>query len=533
MGRNLFFLFAILYTLLFIPVGLNQKALVKSDSLNIDYSEAINNSTDDAVLALLTPTSNDSNEKMSYGNASDFQEIDLNLKNGLDRFKQSLYLNLNIESDISKQIELLKDIPIIIATGYDGYYIYSWQELRTDGKVNVINKWGDKKAYSTLDKEDNIIISYTLNDYVYIKNLTTGIKSEGDRKLFATQYPNYFNDTHFTKTKTQIINQIMQGNLESYTYSYNKIAKNHNWQLKFNTPLWGDRAINTVSFIAFMQGKLTTGAPVEYNSFGFGTAKITKKDKIYGYTSNNGDKLYSSDSSNKNSLIFDDPTSAANAGYEPDPEKFYANSIIPENNNVIFNVINNAGIPLIQLINNMDFSKNYIINLNNVNTLVTKNDINNDGTIISIPRSATKTVSMSFADIKPLNFVCANNIDQLINSGDTPPEITILDVSKDNVQLDNTNYKISFQIRDLDLGDNIKLIYKVVDLETLRPLIDYPVSSNVLDISKNNINVISNGKINSLVGYINTPNNSSYRVQVWGVDQSNQESQIAYFDIGK
>lgn len=304
---------------IFIPFTLNEDAMINADNLKTQYNEAIDNASGAAVKALLSPTTNDSHEILSYGNKEDFQTTDLNLKDGLDRFYRSLYLNLDIENNVPQQQALLNKIPIMVASGYDGYYVHTWQLVKVNGKVKATNDWTAEKKYSVFDKTDNIKISYTLDDYVYIEDITTKQTYEGNRQNFASKYPSHFSDATFNTVRSQVINKLIQNDLNSYTYTNNSIAKRFGWQLSFNTPLWGDRAITTVSFIAFVQGRLTVGAPQVYNSYGFGTAKIVKRKQIYGYIKS-GVKMYSMQQAGSNLLIFDTPIEAAKNGYSPDPQ---------------------------------------------------------------------------------------------------------------------------------------------------------------------------------------------------------------------
>lgn len=318
MGRNFFIIVLVFCMILFFSVTLNQDAMMTSENLKMDYNEAIDNAAIDAAQALLLPDSNDSYEALSYGDDSNFEKLDLNLKEGLNRFYRSLYFNLGIQNNASEQQALLNKIPIMIAAGYDGYYVHTWQETKVNGKLQVTNNWSSKKKYSVYDTKDNIKISFTLDDFVYYEDLSTGKQYEGNRQTFASKYPNYFSDANFSTVRSQVINQLIQDDLDNYTYSNNAIAKKYGWQLQFNTPLWGNRAITTISFIAFIQGKLIPGTQY-YDTYGFGTAKIIKKQKIYGYIKN-GVKLYSTQPMGSEINIFDSAQDAAKSGYSPDPK---------------------------------------------------------------------------------------------------------------------------------------------------------------------------------------------------------------------
>lgn len=204
MSRNFYFLAFAFIMILFLPVTLNQRAMVKANDLKIDYNEAVDNAASDAAKALLIADTNDSHEVIENGNKEDFQETDLNLNAGLNRFYRSLYLNLGIQRDTSQQQTLFNKLPIIVAAGYDGYYIHTWQEIKINGKTKIVNDWTDEKKYLLYDKKDNIKINYTLGDYVYIEDMTTKQQYEGNRQKFAGKYPDYFGDAHFNNIRSRL-----------------------------------------------------------------------------------------------------------------------------------------------------------------------------------------------------------------------------------------------------------------------------------------------------------------------------------------
>lgn len=320
--RSISIVFFIFLMLLVMPGNLNQSSIVKSDNLKNDYNEVVDNATSDAAKALIIPSENYSTELMADGKSTNYQKTNLNLSEGLNRFYKSIYLNLGIQDNGSQQKALVNKIPIIIAAGYDGYYIHTWQENKgSDGKLKIINDWTNKKLYSIKDNKYNIKIHFTLDNYVYIENLNNNQKYEGNAENFSSKYPEYFG-INFTKVRSQIINQMIQKDLNYYTYSNNKIAKKNGWSLKFNVPYWGDRSITTISFIAFLQGKIMTGAPNNYDTYGFGTAKIVARKPIYGYLSSDGHKFYSTNKIGTYDIEFYNMFEAAKNGYSPDP-KYY------------------------------------------------------------------------------------------------------------------------------------------------------------------------------------------------------------------
>ncbi len=459
MGRNIYLFVLGLFLAMAIPFTLNQEAMVNADDLKFQYNEAIDNASGAAAKALLIPTTNDSHEIMSYGNIKDFQTTDLNLKEGLDRFDRSLYLNLDIENNVPEQQALLNKVPIIVAAGYEGYYVHTWQIVNVNGKIKATNDWTAEKKYSVFDKTDNIKISYTLDDYVYIQDVATGQQQEGNRQTFASKYPSYFSDATFNTVRSQVMNKLIQNDLNSYTYTNNSIAKRFNWGLSFNTPLWGDRAITTVSFVAFVQGKLTVGAPTVYNSYGFGTAKIVKRKKIYGYIEN-GLKLYSTENTGDNLLIFDTPIEAAENGYSPDPVFYNPSSTVKGSGIREVNFASSINQSQSQTITIPNLSKidsittdngnvNYSTNGDNVTINVSNGTatsvLNNQKSFISASNSLTNSTNI-FPDTNPYSDSNGNtgtltkNGSSVVSSGSYTP------ASNKTVTATSANYSSASQV---------------------------------------------------------------------------------------
>lgn len=299
----------------FLPVRINTEALYTAEISKYTYDEILTNATDDAALELIKTVTNDSIEKLGEGNKINYQTMELNLDQALERFYRTLYLDLNIENDFGNQQAIKINIPIKIVTGYDGYYIDYWS---MDGKEE---RWSDKKLYSTIDNRNNLAIRFTLDDNVYVKNLSTGEEFLGKREDIGAKYPGscLTDEKTFNEIKGQVINQHIQQDLEYYTYEANVIAQRNGWKLRFNTPYWGNRSITGISFIAFMQGYEIQGT-IKYNNFGYSTTKIVKNNSIYGYIVN-GHKLYSYEIAGNNPIYFENEIEAAKNGYSPDLRK--------------------------------------------------------------------------------------------------------------------------------------------------------------------------------------------------------------------
>lgn len=317
-AKNIFIIVALIFLSLYIPTKVEQKSIITAESFSKQYDEVLVSSTSDATKKLIEVTDSYSNELMAEGTKVDYRDINLNLDAALDRFYKTLFINLNIEENYSYQQVIKYRIPIKIAVGYDGFYV---NYFKTDGTGE---EWSDIHKFS--DVQGDLVIHFTLGDYVTVTNPKTKETNEGTRKELEGLYPKSClkDEETFNSVKSQVINSLIQSDLEFYTKQANQIALTYDWNFNFDIPYWGNRAINSLAFIAFYQGDGFVGNNKIYSSFGYSTSQTVDKRDIYGYTIN-GKKLYSDNKlSNVGELAyFESPYEAAIKGYSPDPKYYY------------------------------------------------------------------------------------------------------------------------------------------------------------------------------------------------------------------
>ncbi len=317
MNKSFFIAIIIIIFTFFVPVKLNQDNIVKSHAISSQYDEMLVSATSDAAKQLIYTIDSYSNENVAEGEKIDYRDINLNLDKALDRFYGTLFINMNIEENYSYQQAIKYRIPIKIVTGYEGYYI---NYFKADGKGE---EWSELKPYSLVDGD--LVIHFTLDDTVYVTDPITQKTKTGKRKDFETKYPTSClkDQKTFNEVRNQVINNMIQNDLEYYTKQANAIAQQYNWSIRFDIPYWGNKAIDSVSFLAFYQGDGFVGANKVFNSYGFSTTKTIKNKNIYGYIKN-GKKLYSNEKKENIELVyFENEYEAAENGYEPDLEYYY------------------------------------------------------------------------------------------------------------------------------------------------------------------------------------------------------------------
>lgn len=316
-SKHMFLIVIIVILGFFIPTKIQQDSINSVESMSKQYDEMLVNATSDATYKLLEVTDSYSNEIEAEGTKVDYRNINLNLDAALDRFYKTVFMNLNIEDNYSYQESIKHRIPIKIALGYDGFYV---NYFRTDGQGE---QWSEIHKYS--DAQGDLVIHFTLGDEVSVTNIKTKESKTGKYEEVAPYFPRSClkDKKTFEKVKSQVINSLIQSDLEYYTTRNNQIAKRFGWNMNFDIPYWGNRAINSIAFVAFYQGDGYPGMSKVYDSFGYATSQSVVKKDIYGY-SYQGKKLYSDEKLNNVGQLtyFENQFEAAANGYRPDPRYY-------------------------------------------------------------------------------------------------------------------------------------------------------------------------------------------------------------------
>lgn len=324
-------MFPLLMTILFLPISLgidiNQRVQIKAQEYKQIYNEIMYVASEDATMSLL--------DQGSISKSVDFDEaykhsknLQLNINQAVERFYETVYMNLGIKDDKVAQDALKIHLPVQMVVGYDGLYIHTWENVYNTetSSFEVKEIWLPKFFYSYYDSEFGLIVNFTLDDYVYVYNSTAGAWEEGSRADMYSKYPGtLFANVNFDNIRRQNIITLIQDRLEFYTARYNSIAQNYGKGYMFNVPMidndtWNN-TINDVCFISFLQGLVIPGTDESYSTYGFGGTRLSLKNKIYGNVID-GVQYYHSKECSQLAVIddtFNSRKEAAQKGYRQCP----------------------------------------------------------------------------------------------------------------------------------------------------------------------------------------------------------------------
>lgn len=321
---------AILVLLIFLGVSvkmdIDQRKLIQAEDLKARYNEIMLAATEDATISLLQPDNSASEDILKLGYDKKYMEINPNLDMALERFYETMYENMGIENDKVGQDAFKMHVPVKIVVAYDGYYVNAWQEVynSSTGKKEILEMWSPKKPYSYYDSRNKLVISFTMDDFIYIFNTQTGVSQSGRMSQFSSAYSGpLFSQASFDNIRRQTIVECIQKELGYYSEKYNNIAKQMGLGYVYTIPLisnddWNN-SIKDPCFIAFLQG-LPVGME-SYNTFGFGGTRVIATKKYYGNTIG-GVNYYHKEGcpqSSGSNIKFNSRKEAAQKGFYPCP----------------------------------------------------------------------------------------------------------------------------------------------------------------------------------------------------------------------
>lgn len=290
-------MFCFIFTGVSISIDISQRKIIQAENLKVNYNEVMFMATEDAAVALNEPVEEADFEEYAEGYSSKYKGT-LNLDKALECFHKTFYLNMGVENNKVAQDEIRQHLPVKIVVANDGYYVNAIEEVfDLNGKKELCEIWLPKKPFSYFDKDSELVINFTLTDYVYIFDTKKGSYHQGKASEMVELYPKAklfkdmdvlfdsleFEKTNFDLTRKQTIIDMIRKDLELYTVRHNNIAKASGKSYSFNIPyITSDQWENTIKntcFIAFLQG-FPMGIE-DYNTYGFGGSQIIETDLIY------------------------------------------------------------------------------------------------------------------------------------------------------------------------------------------------------------------------------------------------------------
>lgn len=284
---NMALIFVSIALCILLPISLSIRNYEVVASKKIAYNQIVDDAVDDAI------------DKMVESDHGD--NIVLNKDSAVENFFQSLYCGFGITDNKEKQEYLKLFIPVILVTDRDGYYLYQKTIIKAqDGSDYMSCDWTEKRKYSYFDKENNLIINFTLTDYITIYDANTSDVLEGNYHDIAKYYSGISflqEDEEYQKVRKTCIIEHLTKDMQDAITNHNQIASEFGITYAFVLPTMEDadwyRTIDDISFLALFQGYPIGGSLGTYNRYALGGARI-RKANMYYIKEENGTKYYHS-----------------------------------------------------------------------------------------------------------------------------------------------------------------------------------------------------------------------------------------------
>lgn len=276
--------FAIIFIIIISPFifisGQESKAVLQDQRLRYYYDNTIDNAIQDAAFILsnkgsaLTYTSN----------------VDISDTKGLAAqvFFDSVYHAFNVMGNPSGMARVDACIPILAFLESEGFSLYALDEYKnTYGQNEIRHIWFPLQHYIGDTISGRYSIRYTLNDEVYIFDITDKVFYQGRYKEFEDIIPNFKDEQSFEDLRIPAVKNSVQEKITAYMDYHNRWTSGRSISARLEFPSIDDanwkRALTDESIIVFAQGfPILSGK--DYKHYALGGARVIRKAPITGYT---------------------------------------------------------------------------------------------------------------------------------------------------------------------------------------------------------------------------------------------------------
>ncbi|THF74389.1 hypothetical protein [Cohnella fermenti] len=272
---------ALLLLPFFVANRLDTEAQRKTLVTELRYDAALDTAVDDAARALLIHAN--PQQDVQYESA---KRVPVNKEEAMETFQRTLYMNFGIADDRIAQGVLDRYIPAVVVIGYDGFWVYGEEEVRSDsGETELRRVWGPKKPFAYRDAQGNSL-AFTLDDRVTAYAAGSASWQEGLRSEIqaTTPIPLLQDAERFEQVRRNTIVNAVQNELAYRINRYNRMTARIGVAYTFTLPTiseeeWNN-SIDDVGVMAFLQG-IPIGSQT-YNNYALGGSRLLKRTSIVG-----------------------------------------------------------------------------------------------------------------------------------------------------------------------------------------------------------------------------------------------------------
>lgn len=231
-----------------------------------DYIQALNKATWDATAVLIETRREDAANLMYEGYDKDVENLIPDYNKILDRFYNTLWLNLGLYDDITEQKAFRQNIAFKGIVANQSVSICLWSDT-----------WMPPRPYSYYDKAGRILYNYTLGDDVQYFNYSTGAKGWDNIDNLPSPVTKF---THRQWKQMVIMDTINKAFSEVASSELSLQALNQHKGVRFMLPQMEnseDNVITSPGVFAVIDG-VTIGYQAPLRTFSFAGAQMKLKE---------------------------------------------------------------------------------------------------------------------------------------------------------------------------------------------------------------------------------------------------------------
>jgi len=276
--------FAVIFVIIISPFiftsAQEAEAAIQDQKLRYYYDNIIDNAAVDAAFIL----SNEGSGLTYTGNVkiTDARQL------AAQAFFDSVYYSFNAKGNPSLTARVDACIPVLVFLESEGFTLYALDEYKNiNGQNEIKHIWFPMQHYIGEVLSDRFIIRYTLEDKVYVFDISEHTLREGDYSEFKEEIP-YFKDKQtFENLRLAAVKNSVEEKIMAYMDYYNQWTLGRSLSVKLEFPSIDDadwkRALTDEGIIVFAQGFPVLSGK-SYKHYALGGARIIRKAPLTGYT---------------------------------------------------------------------------------------------------------------------------------------------------------------------------------------------------------------------------------------------------------
>jgi len=275
--------FAVIFIIIISPFifisAQEAEAAIQDQKIRYYYDNIIDNAATDAAFIL----SNKGTELSYAGNAkiTDARQL------AAEAFFDSVYHSFNAKGNPSLTARVDACIPVLVFLESEGFTLYALDEYKNiNGQNEIKHIWFPMQHYIGEVLSDRFIIRYTLENKVYVFDISEQSLREGDYSEFKDDIPYFKEKQTFEDLRLAAVKNSVEEKIMAYMDYYNQWMLGRSFSVKLEFPSIDEAdwkmALADEGLIVFAQGFPVLSGK-SYKHYALGGARVIRRAPLTGY----------------------------------------------------------------------------------------------------------------------------------------------------------------------------------------------------------------------------------------------------------